>query len=409
MYRKLCGHSRAAKKEHMRTIRSIMRNLVRRYVTVEQRKAESQGVTEDDVNEIKQDISAFRCELIEILKNSGMNTSTASGLGAGSGGKKNRQKERRLMKGFNIAPTPGSGVPLAPVAEFIANLQVEPEIPHHQDLFGSAITGVLGPSNTLPKKSNQETPSSAPPYVHARSLETTITTHKPKFNISKRSSSRKRRWEMLMEAAKTGKVGKLINRSRSEDSVCNTKGVKNFNSPASDENQTESQTDSNPSLVEALGSGLSSLQSGLSNFGLGSSALAALKRKRKKFSTSRTKQCIKSDEKMTESTTSSGVYSLSNQAKNEKLLKRTSSVPARNPDATEAVNYVQFPEGESDSKNLEKENSVQSTEGDEQETFQSPMPSSTIEQNLPFKSRNGAATLPNLPGVQPVSGSQGWL
>lgn len=61
-----------------------MRNLVRRYVTVEQRKAENQGVTEDDVNEIKQDISAFRFELIEILKNSGMNTSTAqSALGAG--------------------------------------------------------------------------------------------------------------------------------------------------------------------------------------------------------------------------------------------------------------------------------------------------------------------------------------
>lgn len=56
-----------------------MRNLVRRYVTVEQRRTEGEGVTEDDVNEIKQDISAFRCELIEILKNSGMNTSTASG------------------------------------------------------------------------------------------------------------------------------------------------------------------------------------------------------------------------------------------------------------------------------------------------------------------------------------------
>lgn len=60
-----------------------MRNLVRRYVTVEQRKAEGEGVTEDDVNEIKQDISAFRCELIEILKNSGMNTSTAASSGTG--------------------------------------------------------------------------------------------------------------------------------------------------------------------------------------------------------------------------------------------------------------------------------------------------------------------------------------
>lgn len=61
----------------------IMRNLVRRYVTVEQRKAESQGVTEDDVNEIKQDISAFRCELVEILKNSGMDTNVTSGQGGG--------------------------------------------------------------------------------------------------------------------------------------------------------------------------------------------------------------------------------------------------------------------------------------------------------------------------------------
>lgn len=64
----------------------IMRNLVRRYVTVQQRKAESQGVTEDDVNEIKQDISAFRCEIVEILKESGMKTSNVSGQGAGKNG-----------------------------------------------------------------------------------------------------------------------------------------------------------------------------------------------------------------------------------------------------------------------------------------------------------------------------------
>lgn len=64
-------------------MQSIMRNLVRRYVTVEQRKSDNQGVTEDDVNEIKQDISAFRCELIEVLKNSGMNTSTATSVGQG--------------------------------------------------------------------------------------------------------------------------------------------------------------------------------------------------------------------------------------------------------------------------------------------------------------------------------------
>ena len=58
-----------------------MRNLVRRYVTQEQRKAENEGVTEDDVNEIKNDISAFRFELIEILRQSGMNTASATGPG----------------------------------------------------------------------------------------------------------------------------------------------------------------------------------------------------------------------------------------------------------------------------------------------------------------------------------------
>ncbi len=56
-----------------------MRNLVRRYVTQEQRKAENEGVTEDDVNEIKNDISAFRFELIEIMRASGMNTQSATG------------------------------------------------------------------------------------------------------------------------------------------------------------------------------------------------------------------------------------------------------------------------------------------------------------------------------------------
>ena len=60
-----------------------MRNLVRRYVTQEQRKAENEGVTEDDVNEIKNDISAFRFELIEILRQSNMNVTSATGrLGA---------------------------------------------------------------------------------------------------------------------------------------------------------------------------------------------------------------------------------------------------------------------------------------------------------------------------------------
>ena len=63
---------------------AIIRNLVRRYVTQEQRKAENEGVTEDDVNEIKNDISAFRFEMIEIMRASGMNTQSASGPAGGA-------------------------------------------------------------------------------------------------------------------------------------------------------------------------------------------------------------------------------------------------------------------------------------------------------------------------------------
>lgn len=53
-----------------------MRMLVRRYVTAEQRKRDDFGITEDDVMEIRQDISTLRYELIDILRNNGMKTPT---------------------------------------------------------------------------------------------------------------------------------------------------------------------------------------------------------------------------------------------------------------------------------------------------------------------------------------------
>lgn len=77
-----------------------MRNLVRRFITVTQKKTESQVITEDDVNEIKQDISAFRCEMIEILKNSGMNTATTPTEEAV---RKRKPKLKKLVKGYSVA------------------------------------------------------------------------------------------------------------------------------------------------------------------------------------------------------------------------------------------------------------------------------------------------------------------
>lgn len=52
----------------------IMHILLRRYVTAEQRKRDEYGITEDDVIEIRQDISSLRYELVDILRTNGMKT-----------------------------------------------------------------------------------------------------------------------------------------------------------------------------------------------------------------------------------------------------------------------------------------------------------------------------------------------
>lgn len=51
-----------------------MRLLVRRYITAEQRKRDDFGITEDDVMEIRQDISTLRFEIIDIFNSNGMKT-----------------------------------------------------------------------------------------------------------------------------------------------------------------------------------------------------------------------------------------------------------------------------------------------------------------------------------------------
>lgn len=56
-----------------------MQLLVKRYVTIEtQRREDEYGITEDDVMEIRQDISSLRYELVDILKNNGMKTPDVS-------------------------------------------------------------------------------------------------------------------------------------------------------------------------------------------------------------------------------------------------------------------------------------------------------------------------------------------
>lgn len=68
---------KVVKKINEREIRyqAVMRDLIKRYIMAKQRNPQrGEGVTEDDINELKQDISSFRYELLEILRNNGMKT-----------------------------------------------------------------------------------------------------------------------------------------------------------------------------------------------------------------------------------------------------------------------------------------------------------------------------------------------
>ncbi|KPJ19923.1 Transient receptor potential protein [Papilio machaon] len=86
---------------------AVMRVLVRRYVTAEQRARDDVGVTEDDVMEIRQDISTLRFELIDILHNNGMKTPRVNLQDTTISGKKGKVMERRILKDFQIGIVEG--------------------------------------------------------------------------------------------------------------------------------------------------------------------------------------------------------------------------------------------------------------------------------------------------------------
>jgi transient receptor potential cation channel subfamily C len=363
----------------------------------------------------------------------------------GAGGKKNRQKERRLMKGFNIAPAPTSTSQLPTVAEFMANLQQHHEqhvSTHHlHDIFGSTTSAIFGSSigpGSTPKKSHHHHHANNNNSSSGGGANGDHHTHRggfgrlPRLHI-KRSSSHKRRWGTLIEAAKSGRVSRLIGRSRSEDSVCNNHNVhcsnhSHSNSPASDD-ITESPSDSNPSLAETV-----------THSSIGSSALAALRKRRKKFSTSRNMG-------------DSGGNPVAPQVccvikGGKKQLQRASSVPTR---ASEVVTLISHRHEQTQSQQHSVELSTgqndtltPSTTEESVITYSTgvgggvslgsssrepllasssmnPVNHNTLsqcstqqqQQDLQNKSRNGSVVvLPNLPGIQPVSGhnmSAGWL
>ncbi|ERL93960.1 hypothetical protein D910_11246 [Dendroctonus ponderosae] len=118
---------------------TIMKLLVRRYVTAEQRKRDDFGITEDDVMEIRQDISTLRYELIDILRNNGMKTPTISIEDTQVSGKKGKTMERRLLKDFHIG-----------IVDNIVN-EIQQNLEEPKNVFGQ-IAKVIGRRTTFKSK-----------------------------------------------------------------------------------------------------------------------------------------------------------------------------------------------------------------------------------------------------------------
>lgn len=136
----------------------VMKLLVRRHVTAEQRRRDDYGITEDDIIEVRQDISSLRFELLEIFTNNSWDvpdiekktqgnaqistqriatTSTKQTLYplvAAARTTKGKVMERRIMKDFQIG--------------FVENLKQEMDDSENgRDIFAS-LAKVIGRKKT---------------------------------------------------------------------------------------------------------------------------------------------------------------------------------------------------------------------------------------------------------------------
>ena len=85
---------------------NVMKYIIRRYITNEQRKSEDFSITEDDINEVRQDINSFKFELLDILKKNNWNVPNTKKT-SGVIGKKSKNMERQIQKGFQITKIDG--------------------------------------------------------------------------------------------------------------------------------------------------------------------------------------------------------------------------------------------------------------------------------------------------------------
>merc|ERR1719483_285578 len=93
------------KDDAIKRYNNVMKNIIRRYITHEQRKSEDFSITEDDIQEVRQDISSFKYELLDILKKNKM--VVPENKRDKSMGRKSKNMERQIQKGFQITKIEG--------------------------------------------------------------------------------------------------------------------------------------------------------------------------------------------------------------------------------------------------------------------------------------------------------------
>ncbi|KAH8241249.1 hypothetical protein KR032_004973 [Drosophila birchii] len=113
----------------------VMKLLVRRYITAEQRRRDDYGITEDDIIEVRQDISSLRFELLEIFTNNSWDVPDIEKKSQGvARTTKGKVMERRILKDFQIG--------------FVENLKQEMnENENGRDIF-SSLAKVIGRKKT---------------------------------------------------------------------------------------------------------------------------------------------------------------------------------------------------------------------------------------------------------------------
>ena len=87
--------------------KNVMKYIIRRYITSEQRKSEDYSITEDDIQEVRQDINSFRYELIDIFRKNNMKVPESKSNTGGIMGRKSKNMERQIQKGFQITKIEG--------------------------------------------------------------------------------------------------------------------------------------------------------------------------------------------------------------------------------------------------------------------------------------------------------------